>query len=533
MLGRSALRRVGSVVTTRCVCGRSVGVVAGGKELLDAAPATGGRRTFASTADDAKILADRKAAMRQPRKIERFRDFTGRWHEGTTSADTHVMEDQQLSDEMRYYNSICKGAGATLWLSVVGVEFNLLGKLGLISLEAIPGPVTWLACGSVAVAVAAPTVLYATLTLRRQMERHAFRMSVPAVVALTAERPEVELTARNKDYIAGIYSWVIRDTREREIMEGDGEIQSAAPVSDVASAEFQLTLEAQRRAERPAEEQSLPCAVYKIDKAARKDAAAEPTIKPIELLQFDLLDKMRQELVRPLSGIRAELQLPAIVTVIERERVERVAAALAPEPNATADLHMFLRWFSRTQKLFTTEKALEESPIDWMSYDAWGEESPERPPERPVEHVVITQNKWIGSQEVVEVTTTIPVEEQPVPATQHRSSDDNSQENQKEDDEDEEPDVVYAEGTVGDFFQVYDIQPPFGGSYKPEEFYVNKPVFEPLARNKVANQQLFYRMMHSKIKDPSALDWSVKDPSIESSERGEFESLMTYKMKQW
>ena len=68
---------------------------------------------------------------------------------------------------------------------------------------------------------------------------------------------------------------------------------------------------------------------------------------------------------------------------------------------------------------------------------------------------------------------------------------------------------------------------------KPEEFYVNKPVFEPLARNKVANQELFYRMMHSKIKDPSALDWSVKDPSIESSERGEFESLMTYKMKQW
>ncbi len=526
MLRRTVLRRVGPVATTRCVCGRAVRVVAG---------AAAGGRTFVSTADDAKILADRKAAMRQPRKIERFRDFTGRWHEGTTSADTHVMEDQQLSDEMRFYNSICKGAGATLWLSLVGVEFNLLGKLGVISFDVIPGPVTWLACGSVAAAVAGPTVLYATLTMRRQMERHAFRMSVPAVVALTAERPEMELTTRNKDYVAGIYSWVIRDTREREIMEDDGEIQSAAPVSDVASAEFQLSLEAQRRAERPVEQQSLPCAVYKIDEAARKDGAAESNIKPVELLQFDLLDKMRQELLRPLSGIRAELQLPAIVTVIERERIERVAAALAPEPTATADLQMFLRWFSRTQKLFTTEKALEESPIDWMSYDAWGEEPPERAPERPVEHVVISQNKWIGSQEVVEVTTTIPVEEQPVPTTQHRSLDASSAENQKQDDEDGEvcSEIVYAEGTVGDFFQVYDIQPPLGGTYKPEEYYVNKPVFEPLARNKVANKELFYRMMHSKIKDPSALDWSVKDPSIESSERGQFESLMTYKMKQW
>ena len=486
-----------------------------------------------STADHAKILADRQAAMRKPRKIERFRDFTGRWHEGATTADSPVMEDRQLSDEMRYYNTICKGAGATLWLSVVGVEFNLLGKLELLSYDAMPGPIAWLACGGVALAATAPTVLYTTLTMRRQMERHTFRISVPSVVAITAERSEVELSSRNKDFVAGIYSWVVRDAHERELLENGKEVQSA-PVSDMASAEFQLNLEAQHRAARPSEEQSLPCAVYKLDSAAGQGAAAdEPVVKPIELLQFDLLDKMRQELTRPLSGIRAELKLPAIITVIERERIERVAAALAPEPTATADLQMFLRWFSRTQKLFMTEKALEESPIDWMSYDAWGEAPPERPPERPVEHVVISQHKWIGSQEVVEVTTTIPVEEQPVPTIEHRSSSDDSQEDEKEDDADEQPDVVYAPGTVGDLFQVYDIQAPLGGAYKPEEYYVNKPVFEALARNKVANKELFYRMMHSKIKDPSALDWSVKDPSVESPERGEFESLFTYKMKQW
>jgi hypothetical protein len=199
---------------------------------------------------------------------------------------------------------------------------------------------------------------------------------------------------------------------------------------------------------------------------------------------------MRQELLRPLSGIRAELQLPAIITVIERERIERVAAALAPDPKAAADLQMFLRWFSRTQKLFTVEKALEESPIDWWSYDAWGEEPPERPEERRVESVVITQNRWIGSQEVVEVDTTIPVEEQAVPEmAQLLAATAEAEDGNGEDVEvTEDPDVAYAEGTVGDFFKVYDLQPPFGGTYKPEEYYVDKPVFEPLAKNKVANK---------------------------------------------
>ena len=43
-------------------------------------------------------------------------------------------------------------------------------------------------------------------------------------------------------------------------------------------------------------------------------------------------------------------------------------------------------------------------------------------------------------------------------------------------------DMEYAPGSVGDFFRQYDLQPPFGGNYAPGEYYVNKPVFEPLVR---------------------------------------------------
>ena len=135
----------------------------------------------------------------------------------------------------------------------------------------------------------------------------------------------------------------------------------------------------------------------------------------LKLLYTSSMESVSSCSETPGANLEAELQLPAIITVIERERIERVAAALAPDPKAAADLQMFLRWFSRTQKLFTVEKALEESPIDWWSYDAWGEEPPERPEERRVESVVITQNRWIGSQEVGEVDTTRPVEEQAVP----------------------------------------------------------------------------------------------------------------------
>jgi len=39
--------------------------------------------------------------------------------------------------------------------------------------------------------------------------------------------------------------------------------------------------------------------------------------------------------------------------------------------------------------------------------------------------------------------------------------------------------------------------------------------------------------MHSRIVDQDAYDWIVKDPTIDSPERGEFEKLSTFKMKQW
>ena len=154
----------------------------------------------------------------------------------------------------------------------------------------------------------------------------------------------------------------------------------------------------------------------------------------------------------------------------------------------TADSAYWSSWVDALAML--AEKALEESPIDWWSYDAWGEEPPERPEERRVESVVITQNRWIGSQEVVEVDTMIPVEEQAVPEmAQLLAATAEAEDGNGEDVEvTEDPDVAYAEGTVGDFFKVYDLQPPFGGTYKPEEYYVDKPVFEPLAKNKVANK---------------------------------------------
>lgn len=166
------------------------------------------------------------------------------------------------------------------------------------------------------------------------------------------------------------------------------------------------------------------------------------------------------------------------------------------------------------------------------SYDAWGEASPDRLEILPVKTVTISQNKWAGSQEIVTVDTTIPVIEQPIPERPVAlpvGEDDNDEE------EEGEPEVVYAEGTVGDMFKMYDIQPPKGGTYKPEDYYVDKPVFEPMAKPKVKEEhlELFYRVMHSKVKDPAAMDWTVNDPSVDSPEKGDFESEFAYRMKAW
>lgn len=327
-------------------------------------------RRFAVTVDDAKILQERRDAKRAVKPaVQRFKDFHGRWHEAKTTEDTAVLEDRLLSDEMRFYNTIAKGAGAAIWLSVVGVEFNLLGKLDLIDYSSIPGPLPWIACGAVAWGVAAPPTMYATLTLRRQLERHAYKIQVPSVVVFTAETPEMDHSMKMKNYVTGVYQWVIRDALERHMLRTDADVggeqprynkdlQAGAPIADTASHEFQLALEAEQRLALGIDP-SLPCSIV----PAASDDSTEP--QQVEVLQFDLVDKMRQELLRPLSGIRAELSLPAIITNIERERIERAAAALATDPALPADLDMFLRWFSRTQKLFTLEKALEESPINW------------------------------------------------------------------------------------------------------------------------------------------------------------------------
>ena len=44
---------------------------------------------------------------------------------------------------------------------------------------------------------------------------------------------------------------------------------------------------------------------------------------------------------------------------------------------------------------------------------------------------------------------------------------------------------------------------------------------------------LFDRMMHAQIRDPTATEWQVADPSIDSPERGEFEGRFRHETKKW
>jgi len=53
------------------------------------------------------------------------------------------------------------------------------------------------------------------------------------------------------------------------------------------------------------------------------------------------------------------------------------------------------------------------------------------------------------------------------------------------------------------------------------------------AKQKVENVVLFDRMMHAQIRDPTATEWQVADPSIDSPERGEFEGRFRHETKKW
>lgn len=136
------------------------------------------------------------------------------------------------------------------------MQFNLLGKLDLLSYHSLPGPIPWIGCGVLAAAVALPPTMYATLTLRRQLERHAYKIMVPSVVVFTAETPEVEHSPKLKNYVTGVYQWVIRDALERESLNTlenstnptyNKDLQAGAPIADTASHEFQLALEVEQR----------------------------------------------------------------------------------------------------------------------------------------------------------------------------------------------------------------------------------------------------------------------------------------------
>jgi hypothetical protein len=65
---------------------------------------------------------------------------------------------------------------------------------------------------------------------------------------------------------------------------------------------------------------------------------AKATNATIEIYQYELLDKLSQELLRPLSGIRAELSLTSIISYVERTSINDNISLLAVDPSKTADL---------------------------------------------------------------------------------------------------------------------------------------------------------------------------------------------------
>lgn len=63
----------------------------------------------------------------------------------------------------------------------------------------------------------------------------------------------------------------------------------------------------------------------------------------------------------------------------------------------------------------------------------------------------------------------------------------------------------------------YGVCPPLGGRLEPGEYFVDRPVWEALPRQRVENVPLFDRLMAARVLDPCGVEsgsWAVDDPSL-------------------
>lgn len=227
-------------------------------------------------------------------------------------------------------------------------------------------------CAAAAAGAAVPPGIWMTAKMRRELERNIYKITVPGPVAASMAVTEPELEKREKDLVAGIYNWVSLETKEREALrlaksreEAGLDYKSAnsriiaAPVNDMVDHEPILKLEAGAQARLASAsdggggDDATADDVSEGGSGAPEAAGkAEKELESVVIQQFDLIEKLHAELLRPMSGIRAELSQPSIITMAERTNINDRVAELAADPEATADLATFLRFWSRVKPLF-------------------------------------------------------------------------------------------------------------------------------------------------------------------------------------
>ena len=102
--GGGAPAQLSAASRDACRCSLSSWMVGGGGALRGSGCRTGAARQaaaavdarrFGVTADDAKILQERRDAKRIVKpKVDRFKDFHGRWHVAKDTEETAVLEDR-------------------------------------------------------------------------------------------------------------------------------------------------------------------------------------------------------------------------------------------------------------------------------------------------------------------------------------------------------------------------------------------------------------------------------------------------------
>lgn len=337
-------------------------------QLLDSAASAQGQAA-------AEIAAGSEGGAAAPSRtggpapaIRRFKDFTGRWHEADMTGDeVAVYTDNELSTEMKFYNVMVKGSGFGAWAALLGAQLSLWPS-------GVPGGM--FVCAASAGLLAIPPTYYHSLKLRRELERHIYKITVPANVAASMAISELEIDGRQKDHVAGLFNWVTLEQAERERVASGAEASMVTPASDMVDHEKFVAAD--------------------VETVRRGDQV-------VTVPQYELLDKLHAELTRPLSGMRAELGLPAIVIDSERRRINAAIARLAVHPDRASDLATFLRWWSRTKVLFAPA-GLSASSVDWDSYDPWGGDPPPAPEPAALTSCTLWRQRWIGASELVTVS---------------------------------------------------------------------------------------------------------------------------------